>query len=283
MRMLRAESPRPLDDIGEIVTVHHHSNVTDDTPPPLSHPALSDAGQLDYSGRLSSAVYTSVYDTFQALMNAEMLLHESDRLAITVHVDRPVTLDDGFEGLKCCFLSVLEWVHSIPEFVRLDVDNKNRLIQSCWCDLCTLQFAAHNRQASSALILANGLSFQYNQIEDLAFQEIVDRTLNEVTSWLERMTINKVEMAHIKALLLFNSEASILSPDSRALIQHYQDQIMLSLDSYLQHQYPFLPLRISQISMHIGSIKLVSLVWQKYAKMKKLNICGTILSGLSRP
>ena len=205
MRMLRAESPRPLDDIGEIVTVHHHSNVTDDTPPPLSHPALSDAGQLDYSGRLSSAVYTSVYDTFQALMNAEMLLHESDRLAITVHVDRPVTLDDGFEGLKCCFLSVLEWVHSIPEFVRLDVDNKNRLIQSCWCDLCTLQFAAHNRQASSALILANGLSFQYDQIEDQAFQEIVDRTLNEVSSWLERMTINEVEMAHIKALLLFNS------------------------------------------------------------------------------
>ena len=208
MRMLRAESPRPLDDKGEIVTVHHHSNVTDDTPPPLSHPALSDAGQLDYSGRLSLP-YTSVYDTFQALMNAEMLLHESDRLAITVHVDRPVTLDDGFEGLKCCFLSVLEWVHSIPEFVRLDVDNKNKLIQSCWCDLCTLQFAAHNRQASSALVLANGLSFRYDQIEDLAFQEIVDRTLNEVSSWLESMTINEVEIAHIKALLLFNSGKDI--------------------------------------------------------------------------
>ena len=204
MRLLRAESPRPLDDKGEIVTIHHHSNVMDDTPPPLSHPALSDAGQLDYSGRLSLP-YTSVYDTFQALMNAEMLLHESDSPAITVHVDRPVTLDDGFEGLKCCFLSVLEWVHCIPEFVRLDVDNKNKLIRSCWCDLCTLQFAAHNRQASSALILANGLSFRYDQIEDLVFQEIVDRTLNEVTSWLESMTINEVEIAHIKALLLFNS------------------------------------------------------------------------------
>ncbi|KAL5473850.1 hypothetical protein EMCRGX_G028412 [Ephydatia muelleri] len=96
------------------------------------------------------------------------------------------------------------------------------------------EFAAHNRQASSALILANGLSFRYDQIEDLVFQEIVDRTLNEVTSWLESMTINEVEIAHIKALLLFNSEASILNPDSRALIQHYQDQIMLSLNSYLQ-------------------------------------------------
>ncbi|KAL5473849.1 hypothetical protein EMCRGX_G028411 [Ephydatia muelleri] len=144
MRLLRAESPRPLDDKGEIVTIHHHSNVMDDTPPPLSHPALSDAGQLDYSGRLSLP-YTSVYDTFQALMNAEMLLHESDSPAITVHVDRPVTLDDGFEGLKCCFLSVLEWVHCIPEFVRLDVDNKNKLIRSCWCDLCTFGSGRRNR------------------------------------------------------------------------------------------------------------------------------------------
>ena len=195
--MLRAQSPRPLDDQGEAVAVHLHSNVSEDTPPPLSH---HDEGQQE-----PSAMYTSAYDTFQALMNAEMLLHESDSPEITVHVGRPVTLEDGFEGLKCYFLSVLEWVHCIPEFVILDMDSKNKLIQSCWCDLCTLQFAIHNQQASSTLVLANGLSFRYDQIQDLAFQEIVDRTLNEVTSWLKSMTINEVEIAHIKALLLFNS------------------------------------------------------------------------------
>ena len=56
---------------------------------------------------------------------------------------------------------------------------------------------------------------------------------------------------------------------------------MVSLYNYLQRQYPFLPLRFAQISMHIGSIKLISLVWQKYAKLKEqINNCGIILSEL---
>ena len=72
----------------------------------------------------------------------------------------------------------------------------------------------------------------------------------------------------------------MLGPESKALVQHYQDEMMLSLQSYTQNQYPLLPLRLSQILMHIGSIKLVSGMWWKHAKMEQLKNKGFILSRL---
>ena len=72
----------------------------------------------------------------------------------------------------------------------------------------------------------------------------------------------------------------MLSLESKALIQHYQDQITVSLNSFLQAQYPHHPLRFSQILMRIGSIKLVSVVWWKHARMEQLQNYSSILSGL---
>ena len=211
--MLVAESSSPLAEEGTAVGVFLHINVTDDAPPPLSHPALSQPDLYSPTAtnlRSPFATYTPPYDTFQALMNAEMLSGGYSSLEITAPADRRIVLEDGLDGLKCYFLSVLEWVYCIPEFVRLSDDDKSVLIKRSWCDLCTLLFAVHNRSASftGTLVLGNGLTFQTNQIQDLAFQDVVDRVLNEVTSWFESMDISKVEIAHMKALLLFNSGES---------------------------------------------------------------------------
>ena len=200
---LRAATPSPLEKEGdEAITVFLDMNVTDGAPPPLRHLAPNEIGQLDFSP--SAEVYTSPYDTFQALMNADML-SEGSSLDITVPADHHVTLEDGIGGLKCYFLLALEWVYCIPEFVRLSLDDKNNLIKTSWCDLCTLLFAVQNRSSLTTFVLANGLSFQYYQIQDLEFQDVVNRVLNEVISWLNNMSIDKVEIAHMKALLLFNS------------------------------------------------------------------------------
>lgn len=272
---LRAESPSPLREEEGAVPAHLHRNVLYNASPRLCHPApFSKEGSAQ---RLSP---TSAYDTFEVLMNAEELLKGQKSPQVTVPVDRPVTLDNGLDGLKCCFLSMLEWMHCIPEFVQLDLEDKNKLIRSCWCDLCTLQFAVQNWPMSSSLVLANGLSFQYDQIQDQAFQNVVDRVLNEVTPWLGSMSINTAEIAHIKALLLFNSGANLLSPESRALVQCCQDQIIFSLDSYIQRQYPLLPLRSSQILMQISSVKSASQIWWEHAKLEQLKNCDSLLSGL---
>ena len=191
-----------LENEGEAIAVFLDINAADGAPPPLCHLAPNETDQLDFSP--SADAYTSPYDTFQALMNADML-SEGSSLDIAVPADRHVTLEDGIGGLKCYFLLALEWVYCIPAFVRLSFDDKNNLIKSCWCDLCTLLFAAQNRSAFTGFVLANGLSLQYYQIQDPKFQDLVDRMLNEVISWLRNMSINNVEIAHIKALLLFNS------------------------------------------------------------------------------
>ena len=72
----------------------------------------------------------------------------------------------------------------------------------------------------------------------------------------------------------------MLGSVSKALVQHYQDQVMLSLYNHIQTQYPQLPHRFSQILMHIGSIKLVSDMWWKHAKSEQLKNKGFILYGL---
>ena len=167
-------------------------------PPPLSHPT-----GIDTEGCMpqhNSEGGTFYYNTAKALINAEML---STHPEVIVPADHDVT--DGVNGIKSFFVCILEWAYCIPEFARLSKYERDFLIKNSWCDLCTLQFAANNQTSSTIFQLGNGLSFSLQQIQDQTLRHLVNRVKDEIVSWLNTMSIDSVELAHIKALLLFNS------------------------------------------------------------------------------
>ena len=202
---MRAQSPSPLEltERAAAIVPLRVPNVAKGAPPPLSHPnGMDNFGVMGCTPQHNATGGTIYYDTTKVLTNAEML---SAYPEVSVLADRDVTLLDGLDGMKSFFMCILEWAHYIPEFTRLSNYERDFLIKNSWCDLCTLQFAANNQTSSTIFQLGNGLCFSFQQIQDQTLRHLVDRVKDEIVSWLNTMSIDSVELAHIKALLLFNS------------------------------------------------------------------------------
>ena len=197
-----AKSPSPLEisECEAAIVPLCVPNDNEGAPPPLSHPTNNDA-EVSTPGHNAGEEIVH-YNTKKALINAEML---SAYPEVIVPADNDVTLQDGLDGLKSSFMCILEWAYYIPEFAHLSNYERDLLIDNSWCDLSTLQLAANNQTASAIFHFGNGLSFSLQQIQDQTLRHLVDRVKDEIGSWLNMMSIDSVELAHIKALLLFNS------------------------------------------------------------------------------
>ena len=115
-----------------------------------------------------------------------------------------IKLEDLFEGLKTSLLKVIEWAKRIPAFVSLSLDDQVKLLKSSWCEHCTLKLAAQNGPKSTTVLLASGLTCSRDQIEDPEVRRVINRVFNELAYWLDYLNVDRVELACLKGILLFN-------------------------------------------------------------------------------
>lgn len=155
------------------------------TPPPL-----------DTSTSSSTQISVSV------LVNADM---QSEGQPETMKTQASnIKLEDLFEGIKASLLKVIEWSKRIPAFGSLSLDDQVKLLKSSWCEHCTLKLAAQNGPKSDTVLLANGLSCSKDNIEDPEVRRVLFRIFGELAYWLDYLNVDRVELACLKGVLLFN-------------------------------------------------------------------------------
>lgn len=115
-----------------------------------------------------------------------------------------IKLEDLFEGIKASLLKVIEWSKRIPAFGSLSLDDQVKLLKSSWCEHCTLKLAAQNGPKSDTVLLANGLSCSKDNIEDPEVRRVLFRIFGELAYWLDYLNVDRVELACLKGVLLFN-------------------------------------------------------------------------------
>ena len=135
------------------------------------------------------------------LVNADMQSEQAEPVKTTAS---NMKLEDLFEGLKTSLLKVIEWAKRIPAFVSLSLDDQVKLLKSSWCEHCTLKLAAQNGPKSECVLLANGVSCNRDQIEDPEVSRVINRVFNELAYWLDYLNVDRVELACLKGILLFN-------------------------------------------------------------------------------
>ncbi len=155
------------------------------TPPPL-----------DTSASSSTQISVSV------LVNADMQ-SESQPEAMKKQANN-IKLEDLFEGIKASLLKVIEWSKRIPAFGSLSLDDQVKLLKSSWCEHCTLKLAAQNGPKSDTVLLANGLTCSKDNIEDPEVRRVLFRVFSELAYWLDYLNVDRVELACLKGILLFN-------------------------------------------------------------------------------
>ena len=118
--------------------------------------------------------------------------------------ERNIKLEDLFEGIRSSLLKVIEWAKRIPAFVGLSLDDQVKLLKASWCEHCTLNLASRNGPKSDTILLGHGLSCSRSQVEDPEVRRVISRVFNELSYWLDYLNVDRVEMACLKGIILFN-------------------------------------------------------------------------------
>ena len=113
-------------------------------------------------------------------------------------------LDEEIEEVEKILVCIHKWAVSIPSFKSLTPDHQTKLLQSSWCDLCVLKFAAEQNSQEDTFIFSDGCSYSKQQVEDQKCLEILYDIKNCVSYWLHSMNVDRTELDHLMALLLLN-------------------------------------------------------------------------------
>ena len=136
------------------------------------------------------------------LMNADMQ-SEGQPEEVKSTADS-IKLEDLFEGIRSSLLKVIEWAKRIPAFINLSLDDQVKLLKASWCEHCTLKLAARNGPKSENIVLGHGLACKKDRVEDPEVRRVLQRVFNEVAYWLDYLNVDRVEMACLKGIILFN-------------------------------------------------------------------------------
>ena len=136
------------------------------------------------------------------LVNADMQ-SESQQEPVKTTASN-LKLEDLFDGIKASLLKVIEWAKRLPAFGSLSLDDQVKLLKSSWCEHCVLKIAARNGPKSDTILLSNGLSCNKDNIEDPEVRRVLQRVFSELAYWLDYLNVDRVELACLKGILLFN-------------------------------------------------------------------------------
>jgi hypothetical protein len=180
-----------------------------------------------------------------------------------------VKLEDIFEGARQSLLRVIEWGKRIPAFASLGLDDQVKLLKSCWCEHVLLKQATRIGPKSDTLLLSSGITCHKDQIEDPEVRRIVERVSHEVSYWFDIMHVDKVELACLKGILLFNPDAHGLSPGTRKRVEIFQEQILSALETRCKSMYPVTPLRFAKLLLRLPALRAASLESTQHMEVQR--------------
>lgn len=115
-----------------------------------------------------------------------------------------VKLEDVFEGARQSLLRIIEWGKRIPAFMSLSLDDQVKLLKSSWCEHVLMKQSTRINSKANTLVLSSGVTCHKDQIDDPEVRKIVERLSHEVSYWFDLLHVDRVEMACLKGIILFN-------------------------------------------------------------------------------
>lgn len=136
------------------------------------------------------------------LLNADMQVDEPPEQV--TFSESGVKLEDIFEGARQSLLKIIEWSKRIPAFTLLGLDDQVKLLKRSWCEHVLLKLCTRMGPRSDTIMLSSGLTCRRDQIDDPEVRRVVENLTREVAYWLDILNVDRVEMACLKGIILFN-------------------------------------------------------------------------------
>ncbi|KER30294.1 hypothetical protein T265_03243 [Opisthorchis viverrini] len=177
--------------------------------------------------------------TLSSLLAAEL---STDAELPTTEVGELVYVDigeDNMDPLVVILHSVeeqlhrlLSWARQLPCFSQpyLSVDDQFWLLKSAWPELLLISAAFNSIVVNEGLLLANGRHLSLSTARLHGLGPLMDRFLTELVSRFRELGLERVELALLRAIILFNPDANHLV--ARTRVESIRENLYAGLHSY---------------------------------------------------
>ena len=80
----------------------------------------------------------------------------------------------------------------------------SQAVKRSWCEHVLLKLCTRMGPRSDTIMLSSGLTCRRDQIDDPEVRRVIENLTREVAYWLDILNVDRVEMACLKGIILFN-------------------------------------------------------------------------------
>ncbi|RNA44373.1 Retinoic acid receptor RXR [Brachionus plicatilis] len=168
------------------------------------------------------------------------------------------TISSFFDAIEKQLKIIPLWATSIPQFNELDLDDQVCLLRAIWRELLCSCLTYRSLQYNESLLLSNGQLVRISACPDENLRYLLERLSSDVISVMKELKLDSVEMACLKAILLFDPDAKGLKNSSK--IGEIRDWICIILSKYCRRpSFQEDPTRFPKLLMRLPPFKSWSL------------------------
>nr|BBC78046.1 retinoid X receptor [Corbicula sandai] len=153
--------------------------------------------------------------------------------------------------------TLVEWAKRIPHFTELPLDDQVILLRAGWNELLIAAFSHRSISVKDGILLATGLHVHRSSAHQAGVGTIFDRVLTELVSKMREMKMDKSELGCLRAIVLFNPDASGLT--SVLEVEHLREKVYASLEEYCKTRYPDEPGRFAKLLLRLPALRSIGL------------------------
>ncbi|KAA3671866.1 retinoid X receptor alpha [Paragonimus westermani] len=223
----------------EAVPMGDPSTTTVPVAPTVSIPHKSDETDVTASSSQSTLSSGVPQLTLHSLLTAELT---SDYELPSTDTGESVYIDIGEDSVDPLVLichsveeqlsRLLIWARQLPCFAvpHLSLDDQFWLLKSAWPELLLISAAFNSIVVNEGLLLANGRHLSRTKARQHGLGPLMDRFLIELVSRFRELSLERVELALLRAIILFNPDANNLCAHDR--VEAIRENLYAALHSY---------------------------------------------------
>ncbi|TPP55740.1 Retinoic acid receptor RXR-alpha-A [Fasciola gigantica] len=173
--------------------------------------------------------------------------------------------DDGLDPLVVVCQSVEEqltrlvcWARQLPVFTTpyFSTEDQLWLLRAAWAELLLISASFNSIAVRDGLLLANGRHLSRNKARQHGLGPLMDRFLLELVSRFREMGLERIELALLRAIILFNPDANNLC--ARQHVESVRESLYAGLHSYCTTTHPNDTSRFTKLLLRLPPLRSIA-------------------------
>lgn len=145
------------------------------------------------------------------------------------------SVDVLYQSIEQQLNGITHWAKSLEKFQELDVDDQVSLLRANWREILCLTAGHRSIPYENSILLANGQIFNTKTCTNENLNFLAKRLQEDVIDLMKDLEIDRVELALLKLIILFDSDVKNLKEKNK--ISEFRESTCLILSKYCMRDH----------------------------------------------